>query len=77
MEVSSTSANDKEEKYLKDRTEIDGGFEGSADLEMRLQERKLNYEKLPAKEEHKPFVKSLNRRAFGTGGNAQGTENRS
>ena len=48
MEVSSTSANDKEEKYLKKAQELTVDLK-ERDLEMRLQERKLNYEKLPAK----------------------------
>ena len=49
MEVSSTSAADKEEKYLKKVQELMADLK-ARDLEMRLQERKLNYEKLPAKE---------------------------
>ena len=49
MEVSSTSANDKEEKYLKKARELMADLK-ERDLEMRLQERKLNYEKLSAKE---------------------------
>lgn len=48
MEVSSTSANDKEAKYLKVARKLMADLK-EADLEMRLQERKLNYEKLPAK----------------------------
>ena len=48
MEVSSTSANDKEEKYLKIARELMADLK-EADLEMRIQERKLNYEKLTAK----------------------------
>ena len=48
MEVSSTSANDKEEKYLKKAQELMADLK-ARDLEMRLQERKLNYEKLSAK----------------------------
>ncbi len=50
IEVSSTSAIDKEEKYLKSARELMADLK-ERDLEMRLQERKLNYEKLPAKEE--------------------------
>ena len=49
MEVSSTSAADKEEKYLKKARELMADLK-ERDLEMRLRERKLNYEKLPAKE---------------------------
>ena len=49
MEVSSTSANDKEEKYLKKAQELMVDLK-ARDLEMRLQERKLNYEKLSPKE---------------------------
>ena len=49
MEVSSTSATDKEEKYLKKAQELMADLK-ERDLEMRLRERKLNYEKLPAKE---------------------------
>ena len=49
MEVASTSANDKEDKYLKKARELMADLK-ERDLEMRLQERKLNYEKLPAKE---------------------------
>ena len=49
MEVSSTSANDKEEKYLKKARKLMADLK-ERDLEMRLQERKLNYEKLSAKE---------------------------
>ena len=49
MEVSSTSAADKEEKYLKKAQELMADLK-ERDLEMRLRERKLNYEKLPAKE---------------------------
>ena len=48
MEVSSTSANDKEEKYLKKAKELMADLK-ERDLDMRLQERKLNYEKLPAR----------------------------
>lgn len=48
MEVSSTSANDKEEKHLKIAQELMVDLK-EIDLEMRLQERKLNYEKLPTK----------------------------
>lgn len=51
MEVSSTSANDKEEKYLKKAQELMADLK-ERDLEMRLQERKLNYEKLPAKKKN-------------------------
>ena len=51
MEVSSTSANDKEEKYLKKAQELMADLK-ELDLEMRLQERKLNYEKLPAKKKN-------------------------
>ena len=51
MEVSSTSANDKEEKYLKKAQELMADLK-ARDLEMRLQERKLNYEKLPAKKKN-------------------------
>ena len=51
MEVSSTSANDKEEKYLEIAREL-MAYLKEVDLEMRLQERKLNYEKLPPEEEH-------------------------
>ena len=50
MEVSSTSANDKEEKYLKKAQELMADLK-DRDLEMRLQERKLNYEKLTPKKE--------------------------
>ena len=50
MEVSSTSANDKEEKYLKKAQELMADLK-EMDLEMRLQERKLNYEKLTPKQE--------------------------
>ena len=49
MEVSSTSATDKEEKYLKKAQELMADLQ-ERDLAMRLRERKLNYEKLPAKE---------------------------
>ena len=49
MEVSSTSANDKEEKYLKTARKLMADLK-EVDLEMRLQERKLNYEKLPVQE---------------------------
>ena len=49
MEVSSTSAADKEEKYLKKAQELMADLK-ARDLEMRLRERKLNYEKLPTKE---------------------------
>ena len=51
MEVSSTSANDKEEKYLEIAREL-MTYLKEVDLEMRLQERKLNYEKLPPEEEN-------------------------
>ena len=51
MEVSTTSANDKEEKYLKVARKLMADLKG-VDLEMRLDERKLDYEKLPAKEEN-------------------------
>ena len=51
MEVSSTSANDKEEKYLKKAQDLMVDLK-ARDLEMRLQERKLNYEKLPAKKKN-------------------------
>ena len=50
MEVSSTSANDKEEKYLKKAQDLMADLK-EMDLEMRLQERKLNYEKLTPKQE--------------------------
>ena len=50
MEVVSTSANDKEEKYLKKAQQLMSDLKGR-DLEMRLQERKLNYENLRSKEE--------------------------
>ena len=49
MEVSSTSATDKEEKYLKKAQELMADLQ-ERDLAMRLRERKLNYERLPAKE---------------------------
>ncbi len=49
VEVSSTSANDKEEKYLKIARELMVDLK-EIDLEIRLQERKLSYEKLPTKE---------------------------
>ena len=49
MDVSSTSANDKEEKYLKKAQELMADLK-ERDLDMRLQERKLNYEKLSARE---------------------------
>ena len=48
MEVSSTSSSDKEEKYLKKAKELMADLK-ERDLYMRLQERKLNYEKLPAR----------------------------
>lgn len=50
MEVSTTSANDKEEKYLKVARKLMADLK-EVDLEMRLDERKLDYEKLPVKEE--------------------------
>ena len=50
MEVSTTSASDKEEKYLKIARKLMADLK-EIDLEMRLQERKLNYEKLTAKQE--------------------------
>jgi RNA polymerase primary sigma factor len=50
MEVVSTSANDKEEKYLKKAQQLMSDLK-ERDLEMRLQERKLNYENLRSKEE--------------------------
>ena len=50
MEVSSTSANDKEEKYLKKAQDLMADLK-EMDLEMRLKERKLNYEKLTPKKE--------------------------
>ncbi len=50
MEVTSTSANDKEEKYLKQAQQLMSDLK-ERDLEMRLQERKLNYENLRSKEE--------------------------
>ena len=50
MEVASTSANDKEEKYLKKAQQLMSDLK-ERDLEMRLQERKLNYENLRSKEE--------------------------
>ena len=49
MEVSSTSANDKEDKYLRKAQELMIDLK-DRDLEMRRQELKLNYEKLPANE---------------------------
>lgn len=49
MEVSTTSANDKEEKYLKMARKLMEDLR-DVDLEMRLQERKLDTEKLSAKE---------------------------
>ncbi len=49
MEVSSTSANDKEEKYLKKAQELMADLK-ARDLEMRFEERKLNYEKLSTKQ---------------------------
>ena len=49
MEVSSTSATDKEEKYLKKAQELMADLK-KRDLEMRLRERKLNYEKLSVKQ---------------------------
>ena len=50
IEVTSTSANDKEEKYLKKAQQLMSDLK-ERDLEMRLQERKLNYENLSSKEE--------------------------
>ena len=50
MEVSSTSANDKEEKYLKKAQDLMADLK-EMDLGMRIQERKLNYEKLTPKQE--------------------------
>ncbi len=50
MEITSTSANDKEEKYLKKAQQLISDLK-ERDLEMRLQERKLNYENLRSKEE--------------------------
>ena len=50
MEVASTSANDKEEKYLKKAQQLMSDLK-ERDLDMRLQERKLNYENLRSKEE--------------------------
>ena len=50
MEVSTTSASDKEEKYLKIARKLMADLK-ETDLEMRLQERKLNYEKLTANQE--------------------------
>ena len=50
MQVLTTSANDKEEKYLKAARKLMADLK-EVDLEMRLDERKLEYEKLPAKEE--------------------------
>lgn len=50
IEVTSTSANDKEEKYLKKAQQLMSDLK-ERDLEMRLQERKLNYENLNSKEE--------------------------
>ncbi len=49
MEVSSTSATDKEDKYLKKAQELMADLK-DRDLEMRLRERKLHYEKLSPKE---------------------------
>ena len=49
MEVSTTSANDKEEKYLKEARSLMEELK-DMDLEMRLQERKLENEKLTAKQ---------------------------
>ena len=57
MEVSTTSANDKEEKYLKVARKLMEDLK-DVDLEMRLQERKLDTEKLPAKEK-KALLKKL------------------
>ena len=50
MEVSSTSANDKEEQYLKIAQELMAKLR-EMDLEMRLQERQLNYDNLSPQEE--------------------------
>ena len=50
MEVSSTSANDKEEQYLKLARKLMANLK-EIDLEMRLQERELNYDNLSPKEE--------------------------
>ena len=50
MEVSSTSANDKEEQYLKLARKLMANLK-EMDLEMRLQERELNYDNLSPKEE--------------------------
>ena len=50
MEVSSTSANDKEEQYLKIARKLMANLKG-LDLEMRLQERELNYDNLSPKAE--------------------------
>ena len=50
IEVSSTSANDKEEQYLKIARKLMANLK-DRDLEMRLQERKLNYDNLSPKEE--------------------------
>lgn len=49
MEVSTTSANDKEEKYLKEAQRLMEELK-DVDLEMRLQERKLENEKLTARQ---------------------------
>ena len=49
MEVSTTSANDKEEKYLKEARRLMEELK-DVDLEMRLQERKLENEKLTARQ---------------------------
>ena len=50
IEVATTSARDKEDKYLKITRKLMADLK-EIDLEMRLQERKLNYEKLPLKEQ--------------------------
>ena len=50
MEVSSTSVNDKEEQYLKIARKLMANLKG-LDLEMRLQERELNYDNLSPKAE--------------------------
>ena len=51
MEISSTSANDKEDKYLEIAREL-MTYLKDADLKMRIHERKLNYEKLLPEEEN-------------------------
>ncbi len=50
MEVSSSSANDKEEKYLQIAKKL-MAYLKDVDLEMRVQERKLTYENLSLNEE--------------------------